>query len=124
MSSEGGSCVSVSGSGGGSGGAAAFTGVVDSGVSNAPSESELLAQTDRHTYRHENLRVDLTLCSKHRTTMSQTPSDSNKKYIINMKRTILGRVSFRQTDPKCTSHVSHSIFRRTQWKLKSKTQGD
>lgn len=47
-------CVTVIGSGclsEGSGGAAVFTGVVDSGVSNVPSESELLKQTKGKTER-------------------------------------------------------------------------
>lgn len=53
---------------GGSGGEADFTGVVDSGVSNAPSESELLhkRQRDRRESEYIELRVDLIISLKYK----------------------------------------------------------
>ncbi len=57
------------GSVGGTGGEADFTGVVDSGVSNAPSESELLQkkQGDRRRSEYIELRVDLIISLKYKT---------------------------------------------------------
>lgn len=56
------------GSVGGTGGEADFTGVVDSGVSNAPSESELLQkkQGDRRRSEYIELRVDLIISLKYK----------------------------------------------------------